>query len=183
MPQWSGTMRVVCVWAVGLRCPLVVKFSLCQMFFLYPCGWVKQVKQWTWFFPLLKPKFVLDRSTLSCRGMCTSPLAGWVRCFVLNHAAKLLLFSHFYCLTKGQYPPILPSLSFLKEKCIFGDNSEKKRLLFYKRQCLFAQFKINCYLCTVKQSFEQLGEIRTCAGDVCVELITINYLRRGNRHI
>ena len=62
-------------------------------------------------------------STLSCRGMCTSPLAGWVRCFVLNHAAKLLLFSHFCCLTKGQYATIHTSFVLHEGKVYFwGSN-------------------------------------------------------------
>lgn len=48
---------------------------------------------------------------------------------------------------------------------------------------LFVFIKKKMYLCAVKKSFERSSEIRTCAGGVCVELITINYLRRGDRHI
>ena len=93
---------------------------------------------------------MLDWSTLSCRVMCTSPLAGWVRCFVLNHAAKLLLFSHFCCLTKGQFPPIHPSLSFLKEKCIFGVQTGRNLTKNIKKMLLFRKSDDFFGLCTEK---------------------------------
>ena len=82
-------------------------------------GWYNELG----LFLFSSPSSCLIGVLYSAGATCTSPLAGWVRCFVLNHAAKLLLFSHFCCLTQGQYPPIHPSLSFLKEKCIFGGSN------------------------------------------------------------
>ena len=39
---------------------------------------------------------------------------------------------------------------------------------------LFVFIKKKMYLCAVKKSFKQLGEIRTCAGGVCVEILATN---------
>ena len=74
-------------------------------------------------------------------------LVGWVRCFVLNHAAKVLLFSHFGRLAKGQYQSCCP----LWRKSVFlGSN----RAEFEKniKKCSYSE-KVTTFLDYVPKKF------------------------------
>ena len=55
---------------------------------------------------------------------------GWVRCFVLNHAAKVLLFSHFGRLAKGQYQSCCPL--WRKKVCFWGQTGWNLKKIFKK---------------------------------------------------
>jgi uncharacterized membrane protein YjdF len=67
-------------------------------------------------------------------------LAGWVRCFVLNHAAKVLLYFDMKLLVEGQYATIhIPfvlhegKVYFLGSNRAEFDKNLQKMLLFRKK--------------------------------------------------
>ena len=140
----SGMTRAVCVWAIGLLCPWVVKFSLFKWWFCTLAGELNMWNNELGFFLFSSPSSCLIGGVYSAGATCTS--RPWEP---LSVSLSMTLQRYCFILTwnswlKDNTLQFTPPLSSMKEKCIFGvqigrnlTKNIKKMLLFRKSSALF----------------------------------------------